>query len=192
MRLPNRLAVLLAAVFGLAAFSARAEPAPEDNLSNYLQLLRTDVGAAKVQAVNEALRLPESEADVFWPIYREYDHKLAKLSDQKVALIREFVAAQERGVLEEAQAHDIAKRWFEYQEGRLALWREYYGKMEKSLGAVRAAQFLQLEHQLALFLDLAVASEIPAVNEPARSPPDQPAPRAKPAARAPVPAMPAK
>jgi hypothetical protein len=156
------------AVLGLTTLwtvpqAARAEAAPEDNLANYLAMLRSDLSAAKVEAVNEALKLSESEAEKFWPIYREYDLQLAKLSDVKTALIRDFVTAQADGALDDAKAGDIAGRFLDYQANRLALWRKFHSRIEDALNAVRAAQFLQVEHQMALFIDLAIASEMPAV-----------------------------
>jgi len=166
MRSAKVLTGTLLAALLLSWRPACAEETPSDNLSNYLHLLRSEISSIKVQAVNDGLNLSESEAEVFWPIYREYDSELAKLSDVKVALIKEFISLQNAGMLDAAKADDMARRWLAYQEDRLALWKTYHARLDQALGAVRAAQFLQLEHQLALFIDLAIASEMPAVGAP--------------------------
>ena len=49
-----------------------AGPAGEidDNIYNYLQLLRSDFNSAKVEVVNRIMKLSASDAKAFWPIYR--------------------------------------------------------------------------------------------------------------------------
>ncbi len=42
----------------------------------------------------------------------------------------------------------------------------YYQRISTAVSPIRAAQFLQVEHQLALFVDLSIASEMPVVGAP--------------------------
>ena len=58
---------------------------------------------------------------------------------------------------------DMAKRWFKSQRSRLNLLEKYHSKVEKALTSVQAGHFLQIENQLGLFVDVAIASEIPTV-----------------------------
>jgi hypothetical protein len=46
---------------------------------------------------------------------------------------------------------------------RLDLLEKYHAKIEKALTPVQAGQFLQIENQLALFIDITIASEMPMV-----------------------------
>jgi hypothetical protein len=46
-------------------------------------------------------------------------------------------------------------------QDRLSLWKKYQKKISKAVSPMRAAQFLQVEHQMALFIDLSIASEMP-------------------------------
>jgi len=57
----------------------------------------------------------------------------------------------------------MAKRWFESQRARLDLLEKYHGKIENELTAVQAGQFLQIENQIGLFIDITIASEMPTV-----------------------------
>ena len=59
----------------------------------------------------------------------------------------------------------ISKRWFKSQRARLDLLENYHGKIEKALTSVQAGQFLQIENQLGLFIDVAIASEMPTVGK---------------------------
>ena len=66
------------------------------------------------------------------------------------------------------KAKDLAKRWFKSQRDRLDLLDKYHGKIEKALTSVQAGQFLQIENQLGLFIDVAIASEMPTVGSKGR------------------------
>ncbi len=60
------------------------------NLSAYAELLRSDVRAQKVAIITEVMGLTEAEDAAFWPIYREYDLEMARLGDERMALIAEY------------------------------------------------------------------------------------------------------
>jgi hypothetical protein len=57
----------------------------------------------------------------------------------------------------------MAKRWFKGQRARLDLLEKYHGKIEDSLSSVKAGQFLQIENQIGIFIDMTIASEMPLV-----------------------------
>jgi hypothetical protein len=45
----------------------------------------------------------------------------------------------------------------------LDLLEKYHAKIEKALTSVQAGQFLQIDNQLGLFIDVVIASEMPTV-----------------------------
>lgn len=63
----------------------------------------------------------------------------------------------------EADATAKAKRWFKGQQARLDLLEKYHRKIENALSPIQAGQFLQIENQIGLLIDLAIASEMPVV-----------------------------
>ena len=62
------------------------------NLTAYAELLRSDVRTQKVAIITEVMGFTETEDAAFWPIYREYDAEMAKLGDERVALIAEYAS----------------------------------------------------------------------------------------------------
>ena len=92
------------------------------------------------------------------------------MGDRKLALIREFATLHFGGKLDNKQAADLAARWLKNTQERLDLWKKYHKQISKAVSPIRAAQFLQVEHQMALFIDLNIAAEMPAVgtSPPAR------------------------
>lgn len=136
---------------------------PSDNIYNYLQLLRSDFNSAKVDVVNKIMKLSEDDAKKFWPIYREYENELGKLAVSRTELIAAFVKAHNDGTFDNAKAKAMADDWFKGQRARLDLLEKYHGKIEKALSPVQAGQFLQIENQIGLFIDVTIASEMPLV-----------------------------
>ncbi len=159
-----RLLAVALPLSGLTAF-AQTTPAADqpDNLRAVLEIFRSDVNAFKIRTLNEALQMTGPEAEKFWPIYRQYEKELAAVADQKVALLREFGQRCASGTLDNKAADTMAKNWLENVQARLDLWKKYQKKIAKAVSPARAAQFLQVEHQMALFMDLNIAAEMPAL-----------------------------
>jgi hypothetical protein len=162
-----KLAALLVLTAPLALPSAAAPAAAvDDNIYNYLQLLRSDFNSAKVEIINRIMKLSAEDAKKFWPTYREYENELGRQAVNRAEFIAEFVQAHRDGTFDNARARDMAKRWFTAQRARLGLLEKYHGKIEKSLSSVQAGQFLQIENQIFIFIDLTIAAEMPLVGQP--------------------------
>jgi hypothetical protein len=129
------------------------------NLSAYAELLRSDVRAQKVAILTEVMGFSDKEDETFWPIYREYDLEMAKLGDERVALIAEY-AKNYANVTDEV-ADRLASKALELESRRQELKGQVYQKVKKALSPLTAARFLQVEHQLLLLVDLQIASSLP-------------------------------
>ena len=147
------LCIAAAAVLWAPAF------AQEDLSKYYLELLRSDVGAQKIEILTEALDLNDQQAAAFWPIYHEYDAKLTRLGDRRVALVKRFAASYGRMTNEDAGT--FAKDWFALQEERLTLREQYFKKIAKVTSNLVAARFVQVENTLGMLIDLQIAAEAP-------------------------------
>ncbi len=104
--------------------SATPTPVPpaqtqDQNLSAYVELLRSDVRSQKVAILTELMDFTEAEDAAFWPIYREYDVELNTLNDERVALIKEY--AQRYPNISDAQADTLAHKALDLEARRTAL-----------------------------------------------------------------------
>jgi hypothetical protein len=163
------LAAMLAAAVLPVAAQVTPPPQARDNVYNYMQLLNSETNTAKVELINKVMGLSEADAKTFWSIYREYEVEAAKQNVSKTEFVAEYIR-QHRGerpepAVSNARASDMARRWFGGERARLDLLEKYFGRMEKELSAFRAAQFLQIEYELNLFLDVTIAREVPLVSE---------------------------
>ena len=150
------------------------QPAGSDsrtlNLSAYAELLRSDVRAQKVAIITEVMGFTETEDAAFWPIYREYDAEMAKLGDERVALISEYVRSYSQ--MTDALAEKLAAKALDLESGRAAAKRKCYERVKAALSPRTAMRFLQVEHQLQLLIDLQIAASLPVArdtSEPVRN-----------------------
>jgi len=131
------------------------------NLTAYAELLRSDVRAQKVAIITEVMHFTEAEDADFWPIYREYDLEMAKLGDERVALIAEY--ASNYSNLTDAVAEKLASKALDLEARRQALKSKYFDRFKTALSPRTALRFLQVEHQLLLLIDLQISAALPIV-----------------------------
>src|ERR1700755_2797038 len=60
------------------------------NVRAYIQLLRTDIQQSRAEIVGKVMELDATEANTFWPIYKDFQKDLEKIGDQTVSLITEY------------------------------------------------------------------------------------------------------
>ena len=131
------------------------------NLSAYGELLRSDVRAQKVAILTEVMGFTEAEDKAFWPIYREYDLEMAKLGDERVAMIAEYASNYSK--LTDAIAEKLASKALDLEARRQAAKAKCYDRLKVALSPRTALRFLQVEHQLLLVIDLQISALLPVV-----------------------------
>lgn len=151
---------MLASYLLVAALQVQAQ---DTSVANAIALIRTDVRAHKAELIGRAMALPDSEATVFWPLYREYEAKTAKLWDDRVELIREYVTAYD--TLSNAKARDLVQRAIDIDERRVKLNRETYKAFAKRLPGKTVAHFFQLDGFLNRVIELRVLAALPEVKK---------------------------
>jgi DNA repair exonuclease SbcCD ATPase subunit len=138
------------------AASAKGEQVASDQ---DIQLLRKDIRSQKKQLIAANLSLTTTEATQFWPIYDQYQAEYTKISDTKLALIKQYV--QNLDTITDAQALDYLKRSEEISESVLQLRKRYVPLVNQVLPGTKTATFFQLERRIEMLLDVEVASLLP-------------------------------
>lgn len=180
MKLMNRTLVIglcLLPLFGASPGQAQTKPeetqgkatastsdAQAKNLDAYIELMRKDVRQQKAEIMGSVMVLSADDATKFWPIYSEYDKELTKLNDKRAENIKEYARTYDQ--MTDAKADELIQTALAYQKDRGELLAKTYDKVKQALGAITAARFVQVEHQLLLLIDLQIISALP-VAEPA-------------------------
>jgi len=152
-------------VFGSTALRAQDKDPQfgdkELNVTAYIELLRSDIQAERVQVITQVMQFSEEDAAKFWPIYREYQTELQSLNDTKIGVVRDYVKNYDN--ITNEQADRSANIIFEFEANRVALKKKYYERMKNALSAKTAVRFFQVENQMLMLLDLQLSSSLPAV-----------------------------
>jgi hypothetical protein len=147
---------------GNAAVSDQSD-AQKKNMQAYIDLLRRNVRQEKAEIMGAVMVLSAGDAAKFWPIYSEYDAELTKLNDQRIENIKEY--ARVYNEITDEQADGLIQKSLAYQKQRAELLAKAYDRVKQAAGAITAARFAQVEHQLLLIIDLQIASSLPVVGQ---------------------------
>ena len=142
-----------------SAKAAAADDTRDTNLRAYAELLRSDLRSQKAAIITEVMAFTEAEDAKFWPVYREYETELAKINDDRLALIKEYAGSSD--TMTDAVADRMARGALDLEGRRHALKVSYYDRFKAVLPAKTAARFLQVENQILLLLDLQIAASLP-------------------------------
>jgi hypothetical protein len=137
--------------------------AQKKNLQAYIDLLRKDVRQQKAEIMGAVMVLSADDAAKFWPIYSDYDTQLTKLNDQRVENIKEYTRTYNQ--MTDEKADELIQKSLTYQKQRAELLAKTYDRVKQAVGAITAARFAHVEHQLQLIIDLQIASSLPVVGQ---------------------------
>jgi hypothetical protein len=160
---------MIARVFGVAlALSlgtslAAAQTPADTSLANAMNLFRTDLRAQKAGLIGKALALSDAEAQVFWPLHRQFETETAKLWDERIKLIQDYVARHD--TLSDKGAVEIAERIFKWEEKRIKFTRDQFDIFAKQLPGKVVAHFFQLDGYLNRVIEVQIASAMPEVRQ---------------------------
>jgi len=63
------------------------------------------------------------------------------------------------------KADELIRKSLAYQKQRAELLATTYDRVKQAVGAITAARFAQVEHQLLLIIDLQIVSSLPVVEQ---------------------------
>jgi hypothetical protein len=138
------------------------------SLESEIELLRSDLKAGKVEIVKEALPdLTGAKADAFWPVYRKYQLDLDKITDKRLALVKDYGANYDK--MTDEKAKQLVNSALDLQSQRTSLLKKYYKDFAKVLGNTDAAKLIQVEHLVMALVDVQMGAEMPLIEKPAAS-----------------------
>ena len=126
-----------------------------------ITLLRKDVASMKKHLIASNLTLTDDEATKFWPVYDQYSSDLAKITDARTLIIKEY--ADGYGTVTDDQADSLIRRWLDADVAAAQLRRRYVPIMRKVLPGTKAATFFQLDRRITTMIDIQITSRLPLV-----------------------------
>ena len=115
----------------------------------------------KVAEAAEVMIFTEDEAVKFWPIYQEYQAEIAKLTDRKLAGIKDYADNYEK--MTDAKAKELADLTLQLEVDRVGIKKKYIDKIRQALSSKMANRFLQVENQIQFLMDLQIGASLPVI-----------------------------
>jgi hypothetical protein len=126
-----------------------------------LDLLRRDIRSKKKQLVAANLKLTDTEATKFWPIYDQYTAELIKINDKKFELVQNY--ADNWGKMTNEQSLSFTRQWLDMGILITQLRQKYVPIVSQVLDGKKSATFFQLDRRMSMMIDLQVSSQMPLV-----------------------------
>jgi len=127
--------------------------------NDYIELMRSIIKTEKKAAISEVMELSTAEADLFWPLYNEYNEKRYVVNTKLVKLIEEY--AENYGKMTDELATDYWKRSMAIDTELLKLEKSYYKKFLKVLNAQKTFRYFQAENKIETLILAQLALDIP-------------------------------
>jgi hypothetical protein len=136
--------------------------AQEKPASN-MEILRDKIKADKKLLIAENLKLTESQAKAFWPIYDEYQKELQALNQRLSTLIQSYAKEYNAATVTDDKAKSLLNEAIAIDEAEVALRKKYAQRLEGVIPAKEAARYLQMENKIRALIRYDLATEIPLV-----------------------------
>jgi hypothetical protein len=126
-----------------------------------IRMMRKDIRSQRKQIIAANMKLTDSEAEKFWPVYEQYISDLVNINGTKYALIKQYV--ETRGALTDAEADTAVNQWVGVDQSVAELRKRYIPIFRKVLSPKNTALFYQLDRRVQLMIDLQLASSLPMI-----------------------------
>ena len=131
-----------------------------------IDIVQALFGKGKKLIIDEYMQLDDKEKNSFWHIYDEYEQRRKVIEKQSLILLKEYADNYE--TMDGAEARKLIVNFMKSMDGYNTLHKVYFKKMERVVGSLKAATFIQLEIFIHTALQEAVQNQVPVIGESQR------------------------
>ena len=132
------------------------------DISNMMDLLKSDILAQKESLVRGAMVFEPGEAQEFWPLYHDYALGMDEVWSERLELVRQYADAYPNPSGELADR--LITRSLVLDQKALKLRKKYYRKIRSATSDITAARFLQIDRRIDNLNEIRIGQEIPLFN----------------------------
>jgi hypothetical protein len=149
------------AMLCLLSFVVAGTAVAQGSVKDEIELTRAVIQTERQAIVTAAMDLSQTEADDFWPLYREYRGEIASFGDRRIKLLTDY--AENLDNLTELQARTMLDEFFDIEIRELKLKKRYAKSFRKILSDKKVTRFFQLDNKLDAVINFELAAEVPLV-----------------------------
>jgi hypothetical protein len=127
--------------------------------ADYTELVRSAIKTEKKALIAEVMQFSETESNVFWPIYNEYQEKRYQISTRIFSLVNDFAKNYEN--MSADKAMEIMNTSNKLDIELMKLEKTYIKKISKVISPQKTLRFFQAENKIESLINIQVSSEIP-------------------------------
>ena len=139
--------------------AAKAVDDAERDITNEIELTRAAIQLRRQALVTAAMDLGAKEAEVFWPLYRDYRTEMARVNDRFVTLLTGYLESYDS--LTDQQANKMLDDYLGIEKARTGVKGKYLSKFRKVLPGRKVARFFQIDNKLDAVMQADLAANIP-------------------------------
>lgn len=128
-----------------------------------MSMIRDLLKKEKRDLVKDYMALDAGQSEKFWPIYDAYSAERSALADGRMKTLGEY--AKNYSTLTDEQSDALVKATLKNDASNTKLQKKYYKKFKKTIGATKAAQFLQMETYFQTMIRAEIQDAIPFIGE---------------------------
>jgi len=128
-----------------------------------IDIVQSLLGRNKRLVIEAYMQLDEKEKKSFWPVYDQYEKKRKAIEKEGFLLLKEY--ADHYQGMDGAEAHRLIVNFMKSMDGYNTLHKVYFRKMERIIGGLKAATFIQLETFIQITSQANLQSQVPVIGE---------------------------
>ena len=128
----------------------------------------SDILLAKIQAdkkllVSENMKLTESEAKGFWPVYDDYQKDLGAINKRLDETLKNFGNALNSGAVSDDAAKKLMDQYLAVEQDEVNIKKTYTKKLSGIIPTAKIARYLQIETKIRSLIHWEMSKQIPLV-----------------------------
>ena len=128
-----------------------------------IDIVQSLFGRSKRLIIEGHMQLDDKEKKSFWRTYDQYEEKRKAIEKEGFLLLKEY--ADNYQTMDGAEAHKLMVNFMKSMEGYNTLYKVYFKKVEKIIGSLKAATFIQLETFIQTTLLSNLQNQVPVIGE---------------------------
>ncbi len=131
----------------------------QGDITSDVELTRASIQVRRQAIVTAAMDLAPKDADVFWPLYREYREEMAKVNDRFVRLLVGYLENYDS--LTDDAARKMLDEYLSIDRARNGVKSTFVPRFGKVIPAKQVARFFQIDNKLDAVINAELAKLIP-------------------------------
>ena len=150
-------------VMAITLFSVGSFAYGQSDFASEIDFYQSAYGLEKKAIVDNFMKLEGEKSTAFWAVYEEYESARKEIGKSRIASLNKYIEIYEN--MTDDQADDVTSKMLANRAAQEKLYKKYFGKVKKAIGAKGALQFLELEVYLQTSISYALLESIPFVGE---------------------------